>query len=86
MWGVYGAALATCISYISVYVYRIIDTKKYVKINMNKYMIMPPVILLVTSLLLYIENPYISVIQILLLLVKSVLQSQLLILDYMVRA
>lgn len=73
MWGVYGAALATCISYISVYVYRIIDTKKYVKINMNKYMIMPPVILLVTSLLLYIENPYISVIQILLLLLTIII-------------
>lgn len=30
---IYGAAIATCVSYIFVFVYRIIDTKKYVNIN-----------------------------------------------------
>lgn len=34
--GVSGAALATCISYITVFCYRIIDTRKYLKINIKK--------------------------------------------------
>ena len=67
--GVYGAALATCISYISVYVYRIFDTKKYVRINVKKYMILPPLILLIDSILLYINNSYIIVAQIILFII-----------------
>lgn len=31
-----GAAIATCISYIVVYIYRVIDTKKYIKLNVLK--------------------------------------------------
>lgn len=34
--GVYGAALSTCISYAAVFVYRVIDTKKYLRINVLK--------------------------------------------------
>lgn len=33
---VFGAALSTCISYIIVYVYRVFDTKKYIKLNVTK--------------------------------------------------
>lgn len=33
---VYGAALATCVSYISVFIYRAIDTRKYLKLRLIK--------------------------------------------------
>lgn len=34
--GVAGAALATCVSYIIVYIYRVCDTRKYIKLNILK--------------------------------------------------
>lgn len=39
--GIHGAALATCISYVSVFLYRVRDTRKYMKINVfnSKYLI-----------------------------------------------
>lgn len=50
--GINGAALATCISYISVYVYRIIDTRKFVKIQYGDTRRVSTItILLLTSLL-----------------------------------
>ena len=38
--GVMGAAIATCISYVSVYIYKVIDTRKYLKLRVFnlKYM------------------------------------------------
>lgn len=35
--GVQGAAIATCLSYIVVFIYRIFDTKKYLKLNFCRY-------------------------------------------------
>lgn len=35
-WGIHGAAFATCISYITVFVYRILDTRKYMIIHVLK--------------------------------------------------
>ena len=35
--GVHGAALATCVSYVSVFLYRVRDTRKYIKIDVFRH-------------------------------------------------
>lgn len=67
--GVSGAALATMISYIAIFTYRLIDTKKYVQINIlkMKYFIMT-VLLSISAILIFIENPLIIVAQIIIIL------------------
>lgn len=54
--GVYGAAFATCISYIAVFIYRVYDTKKYVNIHIfeKKYLI-SYLILLISAISLYFD-------------------------------
>lgn len=55
--GINGAAIATCISYVTVYVYRIIDTRKYLKLKVVRANHIIGLVLLITaSLLVYIEN------------------------------
>lgn len=62
MIGVLGAALATCISYIAVFVFRLNDTKKYVKINfINKKRIIALIIILINSILIYVESVYVYI-------------------------
>lgn len=59
IWGVNGAAIATCISYIAVFFYRIFDTKKYISINyLNKNYILGIIILLLMSLSVFIEKTF----------------------------
>lgn len=66
---VYGAAVATCVSYILVFVYRLIDTQKYIKYNvLTKEFIVGTVALLLSGFLLFIDNVLAQVIQILILL------------------
>ena len=67
--GVSGAALATMISYIAIFTYRLIDTKKYVQINIlkMKYFIMT-VLLSISAILIFIESPLIIVAQIIIIL------------------
>ena len=58
--GVYGAAFATCVSYIVVFIYRVIDTKKYVYIHIfEKKYIISYFILLLAAISLYLDM-YIS--------------------------
>ena len=47
--GIHGAALATCISYISVFLYRVKDTKKYIKIHVFKPIYIVQYLLLVIT-------------------------------------
>lgn len=54
--GIYGAALATAISYISVFIFRIIDTKKYVSIKITKKFIYSIFLVTLMSLTLFIEE------------------------------
>lgn len=50
-----GAALATCISYITVFLYRIFDTKKYLNLKVFKYRYLIEILLLVLmSITLYL--------------------------------
>lgn len=63
---VYGAALATAISYISVFVYRFFDTKKYVNIKVfTKEFIIGFMILFIQTLSLYANSNYFYILSIL---------------------
>lgn len=64
LFDVYGAALATSISYIIVFIYRLFDTRKYVKINFNMSFVFPIVSLFVCCLLTYIDNFFGVILQI----------------------
>lgn len=58
--GVMGAALATCISYISVFIFRYFDTKKYVKLRiLDVKKLLSILILLLASILVFVDNEYI---------------------------
>lgn len=55
--GIYGAALATCLSYMAVFIYRIFDTKKYIVIDVySKKYIYSYFILLCIAFFVYIEG------------------------------
>ncbi len=56
--GVTGAALATCISYISVFAYRVVDTRKYLFINIFKPRYLIGVFLMVLEAVFLFVNPY----------------------------
>lgn len=62
--GVYGAALATGISYISVFVFRLFHTKKYIRYNVNnKEFIYGTIALLLVSILVYVGGIWGQIIQ-----------------------
>lgn len=63
--GVSGAALATLISYICVFLYRLVDTRKYLEININVKFISSILLMIVISILLFYSNIYTVVVQIL---------------------
>lgn len=70
---VYGAAFATCVSYILVFVFRLFHTRKYLKYNIKtKEFIFGTVMLFATSALMFVDNVYGQVIQVL-ILVASIL-------------
>ena len=55
--GVYGAAIATCISYIIVFVFRLFHTRKYIKYNIkNKEFLLGSIILFLSAALMYVDN------------------------------
>lgn len=66
--GVHGAALATMLSYIAVFLYRLKDTKKYLRINISYKFLYSSTSLIAISLLTYIQNIYVLLIQLLLLI------------------
>lgn len=67
--GIIGASLATCVSYIGVFIYRIVDTKKYVKIEyLTKNKIMNFIILLVMAISTYVNQKYVIIIQLFLII------------------
>lgn len=54
---VYGAAFATCISYIAVFLYRIFDTRKYLVIDIfNWKYILSYLLMIISAFSLYIDN------------------------------
>ncbi len=73
---VFGAAIATCISYIVVLVFRYYDTKKYVKINYDLKIILNCT-LLITSFIFVYNNKYGYYINTVLLLVSIIINNEL---------
>jgi len=74
--GIIGAAISTCISYFSVFMYRVFDTKKYVKINVFSIKnIIEILLLFISSIVVYFDN-YIfhTIIIILILIVLGILE------------
>ena len=66
---VYGAAFATCISYIAVFAFRLIHKKKYIKYNIkNKEFIGGSVFLILSSISLFLDNYFGVIIQSIILL------------------
>lgn len=63
--GVYGAAFASCISYVSVFIFRIYHTRKYIHYDIvNKEFIIGTVILIFSAILIYYDNIYTQFIQV----------------------
>lgn len=55
--GVYGAAIATCISYILVFIFRLFHTRKYIKYNVrNKEFWVGSIILLLSAALMFVDS------------------------------
>lgn len=55
--GVYGAAIATCISYMLVFVFRLFHTRKYIQYNIkNKEFLVGSPILILSACLMFIDN------------------------------
>ena len=55
--GVYGAASATCVSYIAVFAFRMFHTRKYIKYNIhNKEFIVGSILLIISSVSLFVNN------------------------------
>ncbi len=72
--GVMGAAIATCISYICVYIFRIFDTKKYLKYKvLDKEKIIYISLLLLSSIVIYIDNYFCYLILLLILLIDLII-------------
>lgn len=61
LFGVYGAALATMLSYIAVFIYRVCDTRKYLKIYFRSNYCLLIILLLITCLITY-YNAYLSLV------------------------
>ena len=65
---VYGAAIATCISFFLVFIFRLIHTRKYIKYKIgNIEFISGSIILILSSAVIYLNNDIGFVIQVLLL-------------------
>lgn len=66
--GVYGAAFATCISYISVFIFRVFHTKKYMYYNvLTKEMIIGSIALICSAILMFADNGISQILQIIIL-------------------
>ena len=70
--GVYGAAIATALSYISVFTYRIIDTSKYVKIEIKSEYIINVILLVLLLASIYVNGIYGLLLQLLLFIITVI--------------
>lgn len=71
---IYGAALATCVSYISVFAFRVIHTRKYIKYNaLNKELRVGTLMMVISGILMYVDNIAAQIIQICMALVIIIL-------------
>lgn len=70
---VYGAALATCVSYILVFVFRLVHTRKYLKYNIkNKEFIFGSIMLFASGALMFVDNIYGQIAQVIIIALSTV--------------
>lgn len=68
--GVYGAALATCISYMAVFMFRVFHTRKYIKYNIAyKEFILGTLLMFASAILMYVNGIKGFLFQLILLLI-----------------
>ena len=68
---VYGAAIATCVSYILVFAFRLIHTRKYMIYNVkNKEFIFGSIMLVGVATLMFLDNVYGQIIQVILFIIS----------------
>lgn len=73
---IYGAAIATCISYFVVFVFRFFHTQKYICFKIkNKEFIFGTILLLSSSVIMFIDNFYGVVLQIFILILAMIVYS-----------
>lgn len=61
---IYGAAVATCISYIAVFIFRLFHSQKYIVYNIhNKNFIIGSIVLIISSVLIYFDSIVIHIFQ-----------------------
>lgn len=74
---VYGAAIATCASYILVFVFRLIHTRKYLKYNVKtKEFVFGTVMLFSAAALMFVDNIYGHITQIVIMIVSVLFYSK----------
>lgn len=86
--GVYGAAFATCISYIIVFAFRLIHTRKYLKYDVcNKEFIIGTSLLIIITFFMYVDNFLGYIMQIVILFIAFIVYSKTLVsvIDIMIR-
>ena len=54
--GLYAASISTLIAYFSMFVYRYIDSKKYIKLTINKKIILSMIIMFASAVVIYYSN------------------------------
>lgn len=72
--GVFGAAVATCISYIMVFVFRLIHTRKYLKYNVySKEFVVGSLFLVLDALALYLNGSFGVIVQFIILIIVFII-------------
>lgn len=72
--GIIGAAIATCVSYICVYIFRVFDTKKYLQLKaLDKSKMTSLILLFISSIIVYFDSPYSYIIIATLLIINLIL-------------
>lgn len=73
--GIYGVAFATCVSYIVVFLYRMVDTKKYVRVYVfdKKYLLVFGILFLQT-MIIYLNNLVSQIVLVVLFLIGVIVQ------------
>lgn len=75
--GVYGAAIATCVSYIIVFIFRLFHTRKYIRYNIiNREFIIGAILLLCASMFIYIDNNIGQVLQFVILFIAMIVYAE----------
>lgn len=74
-WGLTGVAIATGVSYVAVFFYRAIDTKKYIKMDIfNKRYMLIMMILIIQAITVYSENIFSYILLVIFFLLGIILQ------------